>query len=180
MPGIDEIANRVRSTGFRCGGCSACCRRVAEDSNLVLVSPAEIRAIMEATGMGWEDVAEPYPDFIEGEDGGSYTFSWCIRRNPDACIFLDGGRCTIYACRPWICRTYPFMLDGDEVLVSACPGLGADISEIEANAVAQRLIGRQSAEEEEEGRVRRIYRDAVVPPGRRAVIDGEGVKVLDG
>lgn len=180
MLGIDDVADRVGSVGFGCLGCGACCRRVTEDSNLVIVSPAEVRAIMAATGMAWDEVAEPYPDFIESGNGGEYTLAWCIRRTPDACIFLRDGRCSIYAHRPWICRTYPFMLEGDELLVSECPGLGTPLSVVAAHDAAVDLCRRQAAEAAEEVGVRAVYRGARVPPGERAVIDSEGVKVLHG
>jgi Fe-S-cluster containining protein len=180
MPDINEIADRIGSVGFRCSACGMCCSRVAEDSNLVIVSPAEIRAILAATGMAWDEVAEPYPDFIDVGEGGKLTFSWCIRRNRDACTFLQEGRCAIYPHRPWICRTYPFMLDGDDLIVSECPGLGTPLQPGEAMAIAQALLARQSAEAAEEAAVRAHYRAAVVLPKSRVVIDAEGVKVLDG
>ncbi|PKL61551.1 MAG: YkgJ family cysteine cluster protein [Methanomicrobiales archaeon HGW-Methanomicrobiales-2] len=180
MPGVDDVANRVGSFGFHCRECGACCRRVAEDSNLVLVSPAEVRAIMASTGMAWDEVAGPYPDFIDAGNGGGYTLAWCIRRTADACIFLRDGRCSVYAHRPWICRTYPFMLVDDDLLVSECPGLGTPLSPGDAHDAAVDLCRRQAAEAAEEAGLRAVYREATVPPGKRAVIDSEGVKVLNG
>ena len=177
---VDDVTGRIESIGFRCRECGACCRRVAEDSNLVLVSPPEIRAIMAATGMAWEEIVEPYPDFISAEGGGEYTFAWCIRRTNDACIFLQDGRCLIYAHRPWICRTYPFMLVDDDLTVSECPGLGAPFSSCNVRDVATDLCRRQAAEAVEEAGIRAVFREAAVPPGKRAVIDSEGMKVLDG
>ncbi|HOI13787.1 MAG TPA: YkgJ family cysteine cluster protein [Methanoculleus sp.] len=180
MLGVDDVAAQLGSIGFRCGECGACCRRVAEDSNLVLVSPAEVRAIMAATNMTWDEVAEPYPDFIDAGNGGKYTLAWCLRRTADACIFLRGGRCSVYAHRPWICRTYPFMLVDDELAVSECPGLGAPLSPCDARNAATDLCRRQAAETAEEAGIRAVYRKASVPPEKRVVIDSEGVKVLDG
>lgn len=178
MPGVDEVADLVGSIGFECQGCSACCRLVTEDSNLVVVSPAEVREIMAATGLTWDEIAEPYPEFFDARDGGEYTLAWCIRRTADACIFLQDGRCSIYGHRPWICRTYPFMLVDDELLVSECPGLGTPLSSAAAHDLALGLCRRQAAETAEEAGVRAVYRRARVPPGGRAVIDSEGLKVL--
>ncbi|WP_214041584.1 YkgJ family cysteine cluster protein [Methanoculleus sp.] len=178
MLGIDDVASRVGSFGFRCRECGACCRRVAEDSNLVIVSPAEVRTIMAATGMAWDEVAEPYPDFISAGDGGEYTLAWCIRRTADACVFLRDGRCSVYAHRPWICRTYPFMLVDDDLLVSECPGLGTPLSPRGVHGAAADLCRRQAAEATEEAGIRAVYRRATMPPGKRVVIDSEGVKVL--
>lgn len=180
MLGVNDVADLVRSVGFRCRECGACCRRVAEDSNLVLVSPAEVRAIMAATDMAWDEVAEPYPDFIDDGSGGEYTLAWCIRRTADACIFLRDGRCSVYAHRPWICRTYPFMLVDDDLLVSECPGLGTPLLPGDAHDTAADLCRRQAAEAAEEAALDAVYRNAAVPPGKRVVIDSEGMKVLDG
>lgn len=180
MLGVDDVAGRVESVGFRCRECGACCRRIAEDSNLVIVSPAEVRAIMAATDMAWDEIAEPYPDFIDAGNGGEYTLAWCIRRTSDACIFFSNGRCSIYAHRPWICRTYPFMLVDDDLLVSECPGIGAPISPRDAQALGADLCRRQAAEAAEEAGLRAVYESSSVPPGARAVIDSEGVKVVHG
>lgn len=146
----------------------------------MLVSPAEIRAVMAATGMAWAEVAEPYPDFIDAGNGTEYTLAWCLKRTADACIFLRDGRCSIYAHRPWICRTYPFMLVDDDLAVSECPGVGAPLSPRDARDVAADLCRRQAAETMEEAGIRAVFREAAVPAGKRAVIDSEGVKVLDG
>ncbi|MCK9277975.1 MAG: YkgJ family cysteine cluster protein [Methanoculleus sp.] len=180
MLGVDDVTDRIDSVGFRCRGCGACCRRVAEDSNLVIVSPAEVRAIMAVTGMAWDEVAEPYPDFIDAGNGGEYTLAWCIRRTAKACIFLQDGRCSVYAHRPWLCRTYPFMLVDDDLFVSECPGLGTPLPPSSAHDAAADLCGRQAAEAAEEAGIRAVYQRATVPPGKRAVIDSEGVKVLHG
>ncbi len=178
MLGIDDISAQLESIGFRCQECGGCCRRVAEDSNLVLVSPAEVRAIMAATGMAWNEVADPYPDFIGADGGGEYTLAWCLRRTADACFFLRDGRCSIYPHRPWICRTYPFMLVDDDLVASECPGLGAPLSPCDARDAAADLCRRQAAEAMEEAGIRAVFPGALVPPGERAVIDSEGVKVL--
>jgi len=90
---------------------------------------------------------------------------------------FSGRRCSIYAHRPWICRTYPFMLVDDDLLsrnarVSGRPSPRA------AHDVALGLCRRQAAEAAEEDGVRAVYRRARVPPGGRVVIDSEGVKVL--
>jgi len=179
MLGVDEIAERLRLIGFCCRECGNCCRRVGEDSNLVLVGAAELREIMTATGMSREEIVEPYPEFIRAGNGGEYTLAWCLRRTADACIFLKDGRCSIYEHRPWICRTYPFMLLDDELMVSECPGLGAPIS-CAARDVAADLYRRQAAEAKEEAEIRSIFQETKIPPGKRVVIDSEGMKVLDG
>jgi len=129
---------------------------------------------MAATGLAWDDIAEPYPEFIDAGGGGEYTLAWCIRRTDDACIFLRDGRCSIYDHRPWICRTYPFMLHDDDLVVSECPGLGTSLSPTARTTSRQNSAGGQVAEAAEEAGIRAIYRGAQIPPGGRAVIDSEG------
>ena len=150
---------------------------MSKDSNLVLVEPREVRVIMEATGLPWEEIAEPYPEFMEAENGCQYTFAWCMRREGDHCRFADGNRCTIYPHRPLICRTYPFMLGEEgELIVSECPGIGTEIPPEEARAIAQDLIMRKTEEDMEFEEISGIYAEAHLPPGGVVVIDSEGVK----
>lgn len=176
----DDLAHRIRSMGFACTSCGACCRGSGDDSGLVLATPREVRAVMEATGLAWEEVAMPYPEMIDGPSGARYTLGWCILHEGSACRFIRAGKCSVYFSRPWICRTYPFMLDGDDLLVSDCPGIGGDMTEEEADSLARDLIARKEAEEEEAGGVRDVLRTTPLPHGRTAVIDSEGVKVLRG
>ena len=163
MRTLDALADEIMATGFRCTGCGACCREVSPGSNLVMVTPAEARAVADAAGRTFDGVAEPYPDFIEGEDGARYTFDWSLRREDGRCLFLEEGRCTVYGARPWICRTYPFMLDGDRLAVSECPGLGAEMSREEARLLAALLIGRQEAEEAEEQEIGAVLASTAGP-----------------
>ncbi|MDK2973927.1 MAG: uncharacterized protein PWP08_298 [Methanofollis sp.] len=175
MRTIDSLADEIAATGFRCTGCGACCSEVAGGSNVVMVAPVEVRAVADAIGSTFAGVAEPYPESVETEDGTRYTFDWCLRRDGGRCLFLEGGRCSVYRARPWICRTYPFMLDGDRLIVSACSGLGAEISREKACLLAALLIGRQEAERVEEEGIRAVMASTAMPPGTRAVVDSEGV-----
>jgi hypothetical protein len=72
------------------------------------------------------------------------------------------------------------MLVDDDLMVSECPGLGASISPSAARDAAADLCRRQAAEAEEEAEIREIFLEAEIPPGKRVVIDSEGMKVLDG
>ena len=143
-----------------------------------MVSPAEIARIVSARSMRPDEIAEPFPESIDLGNGTSLTFEWALRRNDHQCIFLEDNRCTIYPDRPWICRTYPFMLDGDDLRVFPCPGTGAGIEREDAEEMARRLLARREAEEEEERRIRCVLQSASIPAGERVLIDGEGMKVL--
>lgn len=134
---------------------------------------------MARTGRTWRDVAEPYPVFLGGPGGCIYTFEWVLKRDHGHCVFLEGAHCSIYAARPWICRTYPFMLEGDELRISECSGLGGETGATDAVVIAGDLIRRQSEEQMEEARIA-DHRGALhTYPGRRVVIDSEGVKTID-
>lgn len=176
----DDLAEQIRSTGFSCTGCGNCCRCSDADPGHVMVTCDEIRAIMALTGLSWGAVAAPYPESIPAGNGSRYTLGWCLQRDGDACRFLADGRCSIYASRPWICRTYPFMLDHDRLAVSECNGVGLQIAPGVARQTARDLILRQKAEIEDELQIRHILRKNLIPGGSFVVVDSEGMKVIDG
>jgi Fe-S-cluster containining protein len=179
-PGEGGLETLLTTLGFSCTRCGECCHGESGDDHLVLVAPHEVREITRSAGSRWEDVAEPFPCFIRHGDAGSHTFEWCLRRDGNRCRFLgEEGGCSIYPSRPWICRTYPFVLEGDILQVYPCPGLGTMLTTEEATALAADLFARQRFEGEEEDRVRRVLAGPPLPP-ERVVIDGEGVKILHG
>ncbi len=179
-PGEGGLAALLMTVGFSCTRCGGCCRGESGDDHLVLVAPNEVRTITRSAGARWEEVAEPFPCFIRHGEAGSHTFEWCLRRDGNRCRFLgEEGGCGIYPSRPWICRTYPFVLEGDTLQVYPCPGLGTMLATEEAVAMAADLFARQRFEREEEERIRSVLAGTPLPPGR-VVIDGEGVKVLHG
>jgi len=176
MNDINRIAGIVQSIGFQCLRCGACCSPVEADSNLVMVTPAEIRQIMDFTGLSWEEVAEPYPDKIDDGNNHSFTLGWCIRRKNGECRFLDNTACSIYETRPWICMTYPFVLSDDNVQTFPCPGLGREISRGDAVVIAKNLIDRKTAECADEENIRSVLEKGAIPSDLFVVIDCEGMK----
>jgi Fe-S-cluster containining protein len=179
MQHVAEIAERIRVIGFQCRRCGDCCRTLENCPHHVFVGAREVRHVLSGTPHRWDDVVEPYPEFIEA-NGGAYTLGWCLRHTADRCIFLSIDGCNIYPNRPWICRTYPFMLHGDELIVSECKGIGAPMTMEEAERIARDLLARQIAEELDDEAIRDQLEKSRVPAGTRAVIDSEGVKVLHG
>jgi len=174
------LAARIKAIGFQCQRCGDCCRRVARESNLVMVGPPEIRRICTATGRAWREIAEPYPEFIEDGQGTRYTFGWCLKRTEDRCMFLEHDHCAVYDHRPWICRTYPFMLGEEGLMVFECPGLGRDIADKDAVAIARNLLARTRAEDEEYAAVKMHFMNMKPSGGRTLVIDSEGEKPIHG
>ncbi|MHC1630242.1 MAG: YkgJ family cysteine cluster protein [Methanoculleaceae archaeon] len=171
---IEELAGAVQSIGFSCQHCGSCC---SGDDFLVILTPAEVRAIRTASGT---DPAAPYPGFIEGPDGSRFTLAWCLRAENGKCPFLEGNRCRIYEARPWICRTYPFWLDGDRLRVDdCCPGVGHSMTEAKSTELARALLARRASEEAEEEGVKRNLSRVKIPAGASVCIDSEGCWILD-
>jgi Fe-S-cluster containining protein len=174
----DELADRLREIGFSCTRCGACCRSTDADENLVMVTPDEIELMADGTGLTADRFTEPYPEFIPMKGGGSLTFEHCISRTPTGCAFLSGSTCTAYLYRPWICRTYPFMLDGDELAVYPCEGLGREMTRESAHDLALLLVMRREAERNEEEAISRVLASVRIPQGRRVLINGRGFMVI--
>jgi len=94
----------------------------------VWLSDADISNLCAFFAMDLEEFSLSYCRSLEVEGGTVLS----LREKPGYdCIFLEGGRCTVYAARPVQCRTYPFW---EEILESEtswkseatnCPGIGA-------------------------------------------------------
>ena len=87
-----DLAREIRDMGFSCQGCGECCR--GED-NSVLVFPQEIRAIEEATGLSWAEVATPPVVGEWDREGYFHTLEWRLAKVGQACRFYQGGVCAI-------------------------------------------------------------------------------------
>lgn len=175
---IEILTEKIISTGFSCKMCGDCCLS-HEGQNLVIITPPEIREIMKKTSLEWEDLAEPYPEYIE-ENGVFFTFSWVLRRDQNCCIFFRDGKCSIYDSRPSICRTYPFMIAEGALYVSECRGIGSLINSKEAEKLANDLLLRRERERREEKLIEMAYNNKKLHKGSYYVIDSEGVKKIDG
>jgi len=176
-----QLYTEIGRTAFTCIRCGACCRETEPGSNLVLVSPGEVRTIMATTSLTFDEIAEPYPDLIH-EDDRRYTLGWALRRKGDRCRFLGEGGCLIYQSRPWICRTYPFMINNGSLITSPCNGIGTGADEEPGviNQMIQDLIDRQRAETAEEEHIAEVLTRVKIPAGKLVVIDGEGMRIMNG
>ncbi|WP_135666338.1 YkgJ family cysteine cluster protein [Halorhabdus rudnickae] len=195
---VGVIADAIERIGFECTRCGHCCKGMDEE-HTATVFPDEIRAIQDAEGEVWRDVARPMPYGLD--DGGDAvsgeTFEWALQTDDcgDCTFYDDAGACSIYGDRPLICETYPFsialaddeatsepmgsVVDSDgPVRAHECEGLGRDISREDAEELAQALKERAIREHEEAIGVRDNYEptdvDGVV------VHDSEGQKRPDG
>jgi hypothetical protein len=70
------------------------------------------------------------------------------------------------------------MLDGDNLEVSRCPGVGKPISITEAREIANALIDRQMAEKDEHDSIQQRLKNVTLPKGTFVVIDTDGMKFV--
>ncbi len=93
-------------------------------SNAISIFPSDIRRIIKMTGCKWDEVAEPdiYSCVLEEED--VVVIGWILKRsNEENCVFYRNGICTIYSCRPLICRCYPFFMGENGIEIMYCNSL---------------------------------------------------------
>lgn len=176
---VEALAERIKAVGFRCQRCGDCCR--GPDAE-VLLFPSEVRRIISHTDQPWLEVVEPPKAGVWDAEGNFHTLEWMLRRSENGCAYYDAasGSCSIYLARPDICRTYPFYLDGDELCVSECRGLGMEMDDEEALHIAQELKRRLISEIREEREARSRFSGFAAadrpesPTGVCIVHDGEG------
>lgn len=170
-----SLTESLRKAKFRCEECGLCCSGC---DNEVIVSPDEVDALSKASGLSFEEIAEPYPEWFE-EKGERFTLAWVLRRGMGGnCIFLENNRCRYYASRPHLCRTYPFMLNNDELIISECPALGMhEMSDAEAEELADALVKRQEADDCEVAATKREYQKHSIVSGETVIIDSRGVHI---
>lgn len=170
---IKELEEKIKKTGFKCRMCAECC---SGGNNEVMVSADEIEIIEEKTGLKFNEIAEPYPEWIDADDEKRYTFGWVLKRGDDGnCIFLENKRCRIYDDRPNICRTYPFMIDNNnELLTFECDGLDPNFICLDAKTIAQDLIKRKNDEDKEFKETEMQYQKHSIGKGS-TVIDSRGL-----
>ncbi len=169
-----ELAEKIIEIGFACTGCGECCH--GED-NSVLVFPREIRNIQKGAALSWREVAGPPKEGEWDRDGSFHTLEWRLEKSGESCRFYRNGGCSIYSLRPMLCKTYPFYIDGGELRLSECRGLGGEISLPQAEEMAEQLLMRHVIEIEEALALLEKYRDFERgPPGDGGIIvhDSEG------
>ncbi len=139
-----------------------------------MVSPDEIDLLCKACGLREDQITEPYPEWIH-DGGATFTFGRVLRRGEDGnCMFLKNNRCSVYADRPHICRTYPFMLDGEELLVFACSGCTTGEETPETRQIAKDLLVRKEAEDKEFLLTKEQYQKHSMVLGSTIIFDSRG------
>ncbi len=103
-----RLAEEIRTTGFRCSCCGACCTRAV--NRHVFLLDHEVDLVKAIDPAAYEPA--PGPEFCD-QDGMLYVSGYSLRVKddpPGSCWFLEGGRCRIYDRRFSGCRIYPHML----------------------------------------------------------------------
>lgn len=104
----EHLASGIRSTGFRCDRCGACCTRVVNGA--VFILDHELAGILAIDPAACEPA--PDPAFCD-QNGTLYGSGYALRTKkdgPGSCWFLDDHVCGIYNRRLSGCRIYPHML----------------------------------------------------------------------
>jgi len=112
---------------FKCTQCGGCCR-----NNTILLKPYDIYRLSRSLGMTTGDFLKKHCVRYTGKDSGLPLAILRFRDNGrGACPFLVGGRCSVHADRPSVCRLYPLgtVALGDEgpkyyLQPVQCPGYG--------------------------------------------------------
>ncbi len=108
--GAKHMADRGTPFSYRCNGCTRCCYKHIQ------LNPYEITRLAHNRGLDSRAFLLAYT-----EAGGSVL----KRRSDNACVFLDGHRCSVHPDRPLVCRLYPLGrlvdVDGSDTFVHLDP-----------------------------------------------------------
>jgi len=108
MPNLRPV-QRKDLIDFRCVRCGVCCKHIRQ---CVMLSSYDVFRLAKhfANAAGSNDaishVCENYTDTVMLTERYP-ILTLRTKGEDDACIFLDGNRCNVYAARPRICRLYP-------------------------------------------------------------------------
>jgi hypothetical protein len=126
---------------FECTSCGKCCLNHGDGFSFVYSTRADRRAIAKQLGLSLKRFEAEYCE----QAGGALSF----KSKDNACIFLDGHKCTVYELRPAQCRTFPFwpeVLEDEDTwerdVASFCPGVGkGPVHDLNAIRAAMRASG---------------------------------------
>jgi len=173
-----NLEENLKKIGFTCRMCAECC---SGPDNEVMVTPDEIEVLMQASGLFFSEIAEPYPEWFPKKDGGRFTLGWILKRGQNGnCMFLKDMHCSVYQARPHICRTYPFMLNNGELIISECKGCtGEPMTDKDAAALARALYEREAAETAEAAKTAEQYQKHSNISGTTIIYDSRGAHIID-
>jgi len=106
---------------FECQGDGKCCMTRGRYGHVYL-SFNDRRRLARHLNISLTEFTTVYTEKIDG----LYELKY---ENKD-CLFLENNKCSVYACRPWQCRTWPFWpenMNSDvwrREVAPSCPGIG--------------------------------------------------------
>ncbi len=172
----EEFIDTIRDVGFSCDCCGRCCTREFNGHVFLLEEDADRARSFSA------DALIPAPDYDAcDQEGRFYVSGYALRTGPDgSCVFLEGGRCSIYDRRFSICRVYPYMLhrEADETGAIDWRQIGGlnehgcynnPIDDAECARIAQETRAYEAAFLDQEIRFRRALRGLFAREGLRYV-----------
>lgn len=124
---------------FECTGCGDCCRARNGKPSWVYVTIDERRALARQLKLSTSTFTRKYCERTHG--------FFHLRSPSSDCVFLEGGRCGVYAARPGQCRTFPFWRENMSAKVwgdvaRECEGVGRgrtwSVAEIEVRLADER------------------------------------------
>lgn len=84
---------------FECTGCGKCCKG---RPGYVWLNFEEMASIAEFLKLPFDQFTRKFVRQVNGD------FSLIEVGEENACVFLEGNKCSIYEVRPKQCRTFPF------------------------------------------------------------------------
>jgi Fe-S-cluster containining protein len=105
-----EMEHTYKLPGFACKLCSRCCQ-----GKIIVLYKKDLERLK---GLG---------GFCEATSEGERSLTGASHKmimREGRCIFLEGGLCAHYECRPDTCRRHPFLITRKNMLVATtCPGV---------------------------------------------------------
>lgn len=97
---------------FKCVGCGECCRNIYQQVPIEGLDAFRMTKYLQKQDNSItcvDDFLERYCEPVLLGECGYFVYFLKTKGTDNACVFLENNRCTIHACNPRACRTYPFI-----------------------------------------------------------------------
>lgn len=97
---------------FKCTRCSACCRHVRQSVPLECLDIFRMTKYFRYRDPSikcTDDFLARYAEPALLDECGFFVFMLNVQGQDDACVFLQGNRCSVQDVKPRTCRLYPFV-----------------------------------------------------------------------
>lgn len=103
-----SLSDNVR---FRCMRCAKCCRNL---KGTVIIEALDAWRMAKQLSMTVTDFYETYTEIFFMEQVEYPIFALKTVGKEQACVFLNGKKCSVQAMKPRTCRVYPFWIGPGE------------------------------------------------------------------